>query len=66
MVLEGRECGVGRGTGGCITRMMGGGARVTICTCSEDRCNYAQVEGVKYEGHGVDDLLWAVMGLLTS
>ena len=63
-MVETRECGQGRGTGGCITRRMGGGARVTICSCSEDKCNYGLVEGEDYEGGGVAHMVWAVLGLV--
>ena len=43
---------------------MGGGARVTICSCSEDRCNYGLVEEEHYEEAGVTHMIWAVLGLV--
>ena len=34
-----RECGRGLGAGGCRTRVLGGGAQATICSCVGDLCN---------------------------
>ena len=34
-----RECGRGVGAEGCRTRVLGGGAQATICSCTGDLCN---------------------------
>ena len=53
-----RECGRGLGVGGCRTRVLGGGAQATICSCTGDLCNITAGSG------GVIGSLALVMGSL--
>ena len=46
-VVETKECGKkveGRGEMRCNTRVLGGGARVTLCQCGQNFCNKYSVE----------------------
>ena len=64
VTVETRECGQGKGRGGCITRQMGGGARATICSCNQDNCNGGVVQVEAFEEAEFIDLVWAMTGLL--
>ena len=39
-----RECGKGVGIDGCRSRILGGGATATICSCAGDLCNITAAE----------------------
>jgi hypothetical protein len=65
VTVETRECGQGKGRGGCITRQLGGGARATICSCNQDNCNGGVVDVEAFQRAGFTDSIWAIVGLLS-
>ena len=54
-VVESKECGPGPRPGHgpgqrCSTRVLGGGARVTVCHCRDNFCNKYSVQVSKLSG----------------
>ena len=63
-----RECGAAdkKSKKGCVTRVLGGGASASICSCMEDKCNFRLGHNIRRRNQesGLADLMWAMVEVL--